>query len=450
MHASAAPRFRLLLLGAALLGLAGTGALLAMRTDPPRVSKSSLRHDVYVWQRQHTAGVAEAVRAHAADFGITVVLAVEITWKKAPPLPPLPGGKREHASPRPPIPVVTRVAIDWAALKHAPRVGLALRINAYPGPFTRDDLTTRLFAALAHDLLREARHNGIAPGEFHIDFDATTEKLDGYREWLAVLRPAVAPVPLVFTALPAWLSSPKFPKLARAADSYVLQVHAQQRPGWPDGPTMVCNPVAARTAIEQAGRIGRPFRVALPTYAYAFAFDPSGNFAGLSAEGPAEAWLKAPGLTVRHVSAEPVTLAGLVTGLTTDRPAALTGVIWHRLPIAGDRMNWSWPTLAAVMSGQATASRLTAAPHRGDGGRIEFRLTNAGNGDFSGSVALTAHWPAGRRIATEIGDGFVLSSTNARSLRLTAPTLRLAAGESCVVGWVRLSTAVSPVVAVEG
>lgn len=449
--AFAAPRFRRLLLGAALLALAGVGTLfLATRSEPPRVSNSPLRHDVYVWQRRHTEALAEAVQARAARFGATVVLAAEVSWKKAPHLPPPPGAKPEHTTPQPPIPVVTRVAIDWESLQTVSKVGLALRINAYPGPFTADDPTTRLLTALAYDLVREARDHGVAPVEFQIDFDAATEKLDGYREWLRVLRPAVAPVPLVFTALPTWLGSSKFAKLARAADSYVLQVHSLQRPARPDSPILLCNPVAARAAIERAGRIGRPFRVALPTYGYTYAFDAKGNFAGLSAEGTAPAWQGQPGYVVRELSAEPVSLAGLVASLRADRPAAMTGLIWYRLPVAGDRLNWSWPMLTAVMQGNAPEARLVATPRRNDRGLIEFTLTNAGDGDFSGPVKLTARWQTARRIAADGIGGFTIAGDGAQAMRLTSPALRLPAGETQVIGWLRLSTSSSaPNVAID-
>ena len=57
------------------------------------------------------------------------------------------------------------------------------------------------------------------------------------------------------------------------------------------------------------------------------------------------------------VAADPDALARLVRGWMVDRPAALTGIIWYRLPVAGDTRNWSWPTLARVSAGEAPRTR---------------------------------------------------------------------------------------------
>ncbi len=38
-------------------------------------------------------------------------------------------------------------------------------------------------------------------------------------------------------------------------------------------------------------------------------------------------------------------MAGLVRGWTEGHPKELTGILWYRLPVAGDRNNWTWPTL---------------------------------------------------------------------------------------------------------
>lgn len=400
----------------------------ACERPPARVADTPLPREVYVWQRTHHPAVASALRAHAAEFATVVVLAAEVS-----------GGQPTPSTPAR-APQITRVSLDWSALAVAPRLGLALRLNAHSGPFARDDTTTRALVSLARELLAEAAAHHLRIAELHIDFDAATAKLPGYREWLLALRTAVAPVPLTFTALPTWLNSPDFPALARTADHYVLQVHSVDRPSRADTPATLCDPVAARAAIERAARLGVPFRVALPTYGYTLAFDrATGRFAALSAEGPAPVWRDDPAYLVRELSAEPSALAALVRSLHADRPAALTGVIWYRLPVDGDRLNWSWPTLAAVAAGRTPAPHLVVESHSTDSGLAEISLVNRGDGDFAGPVRVAASWRDAHRLGADALGHFAITAETARSLRLTAPALRLAAGQRRPAGWLRLS-----------
>jgi hypothetical protein len=420
-----APVFRLVGIIVSLFTLA------ACERPPARVADTPLPREVYVWQRTHHPAVATALRTHAPEFATVVVLAAEVSWGKL---------NSVHARARP-LGQITRVSLDWSALAAAPQVGLALRLNAHSGPFARDDATTRALVSLARELLAEAATHRVRIAELHIDFDAATAKLAGYREWLLALRTAVAPVPLTFTALPTWLNSPDFPALARTADHYVLQVHSVERPSRVDTPATLCDPIAARAAIERAARVGVPFRVALPTYGYTLAFDRvTGRFAALSAEGPAPAWRDNPAYLVRELSADPAALAALVRSLEADRPAALTGVIWYRLPVDGDRLNWSWPTLAAVAAGRAPSPRLVAELHATAAGLAEISLVNHGDGDFAGPVRLAASWRDAHRLGADALGHFAITAETARSLRLTAPALRLAAGQRRPAGWLRLST----------
>lgn len=410
-------RAPLLFLILGLLSLAGC------ERPSARVSAIPLPQDVYVWQRAHTAAVAASIRNHAAEFHTTVALVAEVSWRKS-------------SATSVPVPQVTRVTVDWPALAAAPRVGLALRINAYPGPFAQDDATTRALVALARELLAEAAAHGMRPEEFQVDFDAATAKLAGYREWLLALRTAVAPAPLVFTALPAWLRSGDFPALARATGSYVLQVHSLARPAHVDAPATLCDPAEARAAIEHAAYVGVPFRVALPTYGYQLMFDRLGRFIGLSAEGPLPVMMD---VRLRELAADPAALASLVRTLDADRPAALTGIIWYRLPVEGDHLNWSWPAFSAVRAGRAPAAQLAAEPQVDARGLIELVLFNRGDGDFAGPVRLAARWSDARRLGADAQAGFAIAAEDATALHLAATGVRLRAGERRTVGWLRLS-----------
>src|SRR6185295_525007 len=215
----------------------------------PHVS-GPVRHEVYVWQRAWTQPVREAVSQHATNFTGIVPLKAEISWKDK-------------------KPQLTRVALDYPTLAKAGcPVGLALRIGAYAGPFTTNDSITTFIADLSASLVAEARSNHVALSELQIDFDCAESKLDGYRVWVEAIQHRVAPLPVTTTALPSWLDSRAFKRLVAVATNYVLQVHSVERPKSFDAPFTLCDPSKARGAVEAAGRIGVPFRVALPTYGY--------------------------------------------------------------------------------------------------------------------------------------------------------------------------------------
>ncbi len=381
-----------------------------------------LPQEAYVWQRSWTTPVVEAVTNHGAVFSNLVVLRGEVVW---------------HAG----RPDVIQVRPDYAALAatHQP-VGLALRVGAFPGPFSTNDPTTKFLSRLATTFIAEAKTNQITLSEFQIDFDCAASKLDGYRVWIEALRKAVAPTPLTITALPSWLKEPSFKPLAEATDGYVLQVHSLERPRDINAPFTLCDPEAARRAVEQAGKINVPFRVALPTYGYLLAFDKSGRFVGLSAEGPNKSWPE--GVQVREVRADPSEMARLVQFWTTNRPSAMHGIIWYRLPTIVDNFNWHWPTLGAIV-----ASRLPRESFRGEArqvekGLVEINLVNDGELDLSSRLVVEVRWSrvGGNRLVAADGlHGFNLlnAGTSPVIFQNQSQPGRIAAGEQQTVGWLR-------------
>ena len=336
-----------------------------------------------------------------------------------------------------PAPVVARSALDPALLQACGRpAGLALRVGAWPGPFDPAGAATAALCDLTQSLIRDARARGLAPSEFQIDFDAAQSKLDGYRLWLQALRRAAAPVPLTFTALPSWLAEPAFPSLAAAADGWVLQVHSLARPRSISDPFTLCDPAAARAAVERASRLGLRFRAALPTYGYSMAFDASGRFLGLSASGQPSG-LPA-GARLREVRADPEGVAGLVAGWTRQPPPGLLGLIWYRLPVADESLNWRWPALARVLDGQVPRPLLKASLIRPRPGLLEIELANQGEADFSGPVRLEAAFPGARAAACDGLAGFG-SAPAPGVLLLSHPSLRLPPGERLKAAWLRLA-----------
>jgi hypothetical protein len=381
-----------------------------------------MSQQAYVWQRAWTPAVREAVEASGKDVAGYTVLAAEVSFGSG------------HLE-------VARVSPDWAALERSEQpVGVALRIGPYHGHFAPTDITAKRLVELSTLLLTEARRSGVQPSELQIDFDCAESKLDGYQLWLESIRAAIAPTPLTFTALPSWLKHREFAALARSAGGYVLQVHSLDRPRSIEAPMTLCDVSAAVRAVEAAGRIGVPFRVALPTYGYLVAFDEHGQFVGLSAEGPNRDW---PASTqVRTLSADPQAVAALVSRWQTARPACMTGLIWYRLPTNDDALNWRMPTLRAVMAGRAPAAVVRAEVRRSEGTLAEVDLQNVGDADAPFNQAVSLHWRGADLVAADAIGGFERSEGNGQLILRPSSDLsteRLAPGDRRAIGWVRLS-----------
>lgn len=412
---------KILRVGVAVVLLGVVLAAWLMRRSEPR-SHGPLPHEAYVWQRAWTEPVRESVAAHATNFAEVVVLAAEVSWKDK-------------------QPQLVRVAVDYPSLVRTNcRVGLALRIGPYAGPFADGDAITHYLTELAVALIAEARTNGVAPSELQLDFDCAESKLDGFRVWLEAIQRKAAPVPVTITALPSWLNASAFKRLAASATNYVLQVHSLERPRDVNDAFTLCEPTAARQAVERAGRLGVPFRVALPTYGYWLAFDRGGRFAGLSAEGRAASWPDE--VQVREVRADPVAMAALVQGWTTNRPAALRGVIWYRLPVTVDNLNWRWPTLGAIVASRSFREELRAESRRVEAGLVEINLVNHGDLDISSRLAVEVRWSrsGGARLVAGDGlQGFTLREDGTSTVQFQHETSvrRLRAGESQTIGWLR-------------
>jgi hypothetical protein len=384
-------------------------------------STAALPHSVFIWQREWTDAVREGVQRGRATFADWVVLAAEVEF-------------RAGLAPR-----VARVALDYDCLRRSGRpVGLALRVAPHAGSFAADRPESRFLVRLVRELLDEARSHHIEPAALHLDFDAATRQLGEYRLWLAAIREAARPVPVVLTALPTWLDSPDFAPLVRAADGYVLQVHSWEPPQVPGRDFQLCDTERARTAIHRAANLGQPFWVALPTYGYRAWFDPGGRLVRLAAEGLE--LTGAAGLTMREVRADPAEIAGLVSWLQRNASKHLRGIIWYRLPQSGDRLNWHWQTLQAVIQGRKPEAKTALyLQHLGEG-LLEVTAHAAGEADSLLDRPVLLSWAQARLLAADGLAGFAAIRTASHTLSF-APSnhqpARLSPGQSLTVGWLR-------------
>lgn len=397
----------------------GAGVCISRLWESPRAAHG-LPQAVYIWQRDWGGAVQEGLREVDEDFASVVVLVAEVAWKDG-------------------AFVAARVRPDYLALKQTGRpIGLAIRVGSYGGGFGKDEAACGALVELVREVEREAVEAGCDPVEIQLDFDCATSKLVGYRQWVEAVAAAVEPVPIAITALPTWLDSAEFAPLARAAGRFILQVHSLERPRVGDTELRLCDVRTARRWVEQAAEVGVPFRVALPTYGYLAAFQEDGKLLGVIAEAEAPEWVG--GATMRAFRADPAEMAGLVRTWMGDRPLLMTGVIWYRMPVATDRLNWSWPTLQSVMRAEIPRSHLLVRAVQRESGLVEIVATNEGDADgvLSGVMVKYA---AGSLLAADAVGGMEIESESERHttlVRLKTPLNEaIRPNEERVVAWLR-------------
>ena len=377
-----------------------------------------LPQEAYIWQRVWNEPVRGATLEHSSAFKSLVVLSAEVSWK--------------DRQPR-----IVRADLNFETLRRAKcPIGIALRVGPFSGPFSSRDKNAVALSELAASLVAQCSSNDVRVSELQIDFDCASSKLDGYRSWIDAIRETTQGIPLVITALPSWLDESGFRRLIAAVDGYILQVHSLERPKSPDAEFSLCDPRSAHRAVQRAARLGKPFRVALPTYGYLIAFGQK-HFIGLSADGPELIWPE--GSILRETRAEPEAMAALIRDWTIERPQELAGVIWYRLPVPGESLNWSWPTLAAVMAGRVPKASVRAEATHPRPGLIEVALINDGENNSTSLPAIEVQWQKARMVAGDGLAGFRMENSTSGTAHLTSQdSSPLKPGERRKIGWLRL------------
>lgn len=388
----------LLLLG----GLGGLGC--AKKSSPPA---GPLIHEAYLWQDPNRPQAAAALARARGKLSCVAILAAEgairegnLSFREIPNLPKGP---------------------DFAYVIRIGQSGIGFLKSS-----EHHEMVTHLVKRLARN----------SPREIQIDFDCPTSRLVEYKQVLDSLRAAASPVPIAFTALPSWLATPDFATLARAFPRYVLQVHSLDLPSSHGEPVVLCDPAAARCAAEKAASIGVAFRLALPTYGSELLFDADGRVLDVVSEDAS----RVPTSSIarrERVFASPKEMAALVREWSEHRPRELIGICWYRLPVEGDRRNWTWATFSQAIEGKASVTTLEIHANPGEGGVFHITLFNPGQG----------HAPMPKDIPLPEG---TLAADATRPYHLSGGELPvllhtsadpiwpwLAPGERLVVGWFR-------------
>lgn len=426
MHCRFVRRFRDGLLALVLAGLwtcPGTA-----QADSPSATNglAGLNQRAYVWQRVWTSDFRSSLTEIAPDFAALDVLVAEISWRDS-------------------VAVVTRIAPNWPALQAADRpVGLVVRIGPTSHTWEPASAASHTVVETCRAALAEARRHGIEPAELQLDFDAATARLAAYRTLVQTVRREVAPPRLILTALPDWMRSAAFPALATAADGYVLQVHSLEKPRRIGDAYSLCDLDRARRWVAQAAALGRPFRIALPTYGYRLVFNEAGDFAALEAEGVAQSW--PAGHQTRTVMADSAALAGYVEELLASPPAGCEGLVWFRFPMTHDELAWRWPTLHSVMQGRRPEARAVLTTRPAAGGALDIMLNNTGTADAELSD-FDVEWSDALLLAADPLGGWRFERAGPNRLVVHPPPHdsngRLRPGDTRHVGWLRLDRAVA-------
>lgn len=397
--------------------LACLGIILALAAGcqkPASHPTAALRQRGYLWQRNWDASVGAAAAEAGRRLDGVVFLGAEIGWRQ------------DH-------PDVIKANIPWEAFR-GKAVSLGLRVAPFPGPFVTADERAQSVAGTAKSLVEEATSHGVALSEFQLDFDCAQKKLAGYRLWVRAVRSAIAPVPLVITALPGWLDEKDFPSLVREADGYVLQVHSVPLQSG-DRRKTLCDPRSARRWVARAARLGLPFSIALPTYRCLAGYAPDGKLLGVAMDSVRLAW--PPGTRVLEFASDADELAELVRELRETRPAGLKELIWYRVPVAADVRNWRWPTLAAVMEGRKPTRKLEVVHTSGN--PVDFTIVNAGESDEPLGCEVKVTWEGAQATASDSLAGWDLKIGGGEAVFDPAPgvVMRLPPGERRDIGWIR-------------
>ena len=382
----------------------------ALATSGCHHASAPLDDDAYVWQRQWTPALAQAMRTAAPDIHAWRILAAQTDRQ----------GHLHGFTP------------DTAVLAASRRpLILVIRVDGQLAHWDEDRLLREVLAVRDH-------WPGPAPVGIEIDHDAGTARLHDYARFLARLKPALHGASLSITALPTWLDDPVgLDAVLAVADKAVLQVHAVQSPH-----AGLFDPALAAVWIERfAEHAPHVFRVALPTYASRVSFDQDGRVLGVESEVPN----LAGGASFSELAARPAIVAAFVQQLRRAPPSRLAGFVWFRLPTDEDSRAWSLSTWHAVMRGLPLSSALSVRTRAGVmTGSLDIYLRN--DGDLDAALPAAVRLPASCAVADGI-NGYALVMAGERALLQRRQDGWLHAGRERVIGWARCRDAM-PVVAI--
>lgn len=365
----------------------------------------SLSNDAYIWQRQWTPALVEAVAGDEPSLRAWRVLAAEMD------------GQGQWRVFRP----------DWRTLAASKKPVIAVvRIE---GQLRQWDETSLLADVQA--VLVQWRAQGLSFAGIEIDHDCATSQLPQYAHFLQALRPALSHHErLSVTALPTWLDSSDLNAVLAQADEAVLQVHAVQSPR-----AGLFNPDRARAWLTDfAKHTNKPWRVAMPAYGTRVSWDDQGRVSAIESERPT----LIGGDGASELIVDPRIMQTFVSTLETDAPRGLAGIVWFRLPTSDDERAWSEASWHAVLARVPLQAKLELmAADTNDPKRYDVRLRNAGSADLPLPALLRIE---GACTAADGIRGYRLQNSGAGLYLERSSTGVLRSGRQLTVGWLRCAS----------
>ena len=294
---------------------------------------------------------------------------------------------------------------------------------------------------------RLCRKHGSHFREVQIDLDSPVSKLNYYGEFLAAVKKELpAGTILSFTALPCHLRSKTFKKIAKFADYYVLQVHGLEVPKFFSDKVEILNIETANLAIEHAEKLGVPYFLALPTYAYQLNFDRENKkFLFLNAEKIPPQNSK---VITKIVAPDFKNLASIITKERNNKLQSCKGVIWFRMPIPGDRYNLDAKTLSILQTGQIPVKKITAHWEKSSRGTATLIIENHGILE-NGTVHITIKWQKPHGIYDLFRSFSVEEHGNCNELPTSIVSTIPPPGKPTPVGWFRTDNKTTPAIKIE-
>lgn len=390
-----------------LAAIALTALMACTRSAPSEPTPSvPPSQGAYVWQRNWTPGVRDAVAHPPVGIdGLRVLIAEVAPVSEGPP-------------------VLETMAVDAPSLAaaHVP-ITLVVRIE---GSRPIEGLSLARVVGVADAL----RAGGVDVAGIEVDHDCATARLAEYARWLAGQRTSATPPSVSapsgsvapsassatreryrfsITALPTWASSPALIDVANAVDEIVVQVHAVRAPlifdantAWRDLTRFARAITPARTT-GVAGRV-LALRVALPTY--------RAVVRGLD------------------VSVDPEDVAAFVRRLSTTPIAGVGGIAWFRLPVEGDEQTWPRATFARIVAGASPGQRGAVVELVAQGDQQFDVVVSNPTGEL---VEMPAVHVVGDIGAADMVMGYRATGAG----RWEAPPKTLARDERIVIGWIQ-------------
>ena len=361
--------------------------------------------EAYIWQRQWTPELSQAVIAQRTLFSRYRVLGAQHI------------ADAQWAEP----------AIDLSALKVAAvPVVLVIRLPGSAPLLTAEQLASKIAEIRARWLT-----GGVASTRVEIDFDCAEAQLERYRAQLVALR-ALLPKGLFLdiTALPAWLKAPALPSLLAASDRTTLQVHSVLAPK-----RGLFDPRLAEFWIRQFAQLtGKPFAMALPAYGAKLLLDSDGKVIGVEHE----AELGTPHASALELQTSPESVRALIDALNLRPVPKLEAPVWFRLPLPSDTRAWAPVTLAAVIQKQVLRAQIRPEFIANSAGGFDVRLSSVGNLNAMSALRFAVNPKCS-------GDG-IAGYRYLTGVFSTSIAVELKPGASRVIGWMRCPIGVPPAI----